>query len=420
MDVNQVNIEKIVKQVLSEMQSSTGTQLGGRQYPSQNASHGYTNGQYASTAHSTPGHGRVAMLVSKEKFEIQSYPIPEPGDNEILIKVEGCGVCGTDAHEYKGDPFGLIPVVLGHEGSGSVIKMGRNVTHDSAGNPVKLGDKVVTSVMFDDDAAITMTDMNQQNLSDTSSVYGLLPDDHVHFNGWFGDYLLLRGGSSFFVVNDLNLELRLLAEPAAVVIHAVEQAKKTGILRFNSRVLVQGCGPIGLMLIAVLRTMGINNIIAVDGEEKRLTFAKELGATETVNIKQHPNTEAMVEAVKTATDGKLADFAFQCTGSPAAHAVIYKFIRRGGGLCELGFFVDNGEATINPHFDICKKEITVVGSWVYTLRDYPTTFDFLKRAKAIGLPLEKLITHKYPLAEIDEALKTNLRMEGIKVAIINE
>jgi len=251
-------------------------------------------------------------------------------------------------------------------------------------------------------------------------VYGLLPDDEVHFNGWFGDYLLLRGGSSFFVCNDLNLDLRLLVEPAAVVIHAVEQAKTTNLLRFNSRVLVQGCGPIGLLLIAVLRTMGIHNIIAVDGEEKRLVFARELGATETINIKSYSSPEAVLDAVKTATDGKFADFAFQCTGSPGAHSAVWKFIRRGGGLCELGFFVDNGNAAINPHHDICKKEITVVGSWVYTLRDYATTFDFIKRAKAIGLPLEKLITHKYPLNQIDEALKMNLRMEGIKVAIINE
>ena len=103
-----------------------------------------------------------------------------------------------------------------------------------------------------------------------------------------------------------------------------------------------------------------------------------------------------------------------------AHSNIYKFIRNGGGLCELGFFINGGDATINPHFDICSKEITTVGSWVYTLRDYATTFDFLKRAKGIGLPIEKLITHKFPLEEINEALKTNLKMEGLKIAIVNK
>ena len=97
-----------------------------------------------------------------------------------------------------------------------------------------------------------------------------------------------------------------------------------------------------------------------------------------------------------------------------------KFIRKGGGLCELGFIINGGDATINPHFDICSKEITTVGSWVYTLRDYATTLDFLKSAKQIGLPMEKLITHTYSLDEINEAHKTNLAMSGLKIAIINE
>lgn len=183
---------------------------------------------------------------------------------------------------------------------------------------------------------------------------------------------------------------------------------------------MQGCGPIGLICIAVLRTMGIENIVAVDGEQKRLDFAKELGATKSVNFKNFQGIEALTDGVKACFDGHLADFAFQCTGSPVAHANIYKFIRNGGGLCELGFFINGGDATINPHFDICAKEITTVGSWVYTLRDYATTFDFLKRAKGIGLPMEKLITHTFPLDQINEAHKTNLSMQGLKIAVINK
>ena len=264
-----------------------------------------------------------------------------------------------------------------------------------------------------------MFDLNKQNVGG-ADVYGLLPDDDKKLNGWFADYILVRGGSTIFNVSDLDLDSRILIEPCAVLIHAVERAKTTGILRFNSRVVVQGCGPIGLICIAVLRTLGTENIVAVDGEAKRLEFAKLMGATETVNFKDYKGTEALAGAVKDAFGGYLADFAFQCTGSPVAHANIYKFIRNGGGLCELGFFINGGDATINPHFDICSKEITTVGSWVYTLRDYVTTFDFLKRAKAIGLPLEKLITHKYPLDKINEALQTNLKMEGLKIAIVND
>ena len=400
MDMNNVNIELIIQQVLANMKSTANVTAD-------------------APATSIPKTAKVAMLTGLEKIEIKEYPMPEVGDDDVLVKGEGCGVCGTDAHEYKRDPFGLIPVALGHEGTGEIVKMGKNVKKDSAGKPLAVGDKVVTCMIFKDNPDITMYDLNKQNVGG-ADVYGLLPDDDVHLNGWFADYILVRGGSTIFNVSDLDLDSRILIEPCAVLIHAVERAKTTGILRFNSRVVVQGCGPIGLICIAVLRTMGIENIVAVDGEEKRLAFAKEMGATQSVNFKDHKGIEALAEAVKDAFGGYYADFAFQCTGSPIAHANIYKFIRNGGGLCELGFFINGGDATINPHFDICSKEITTVGSWVYTLRDYATTFDFLKRAKGIGLPIEKLITHKYPLEAINDAFVTNLKMEGLKIAIVNE
>ncbi|MDD3340200.1 MAG: zinc-binding dehydrogenase [Lachnospiraceae bacterium] len=409
MDMNSVNIEEIVKQVLSGM-TGQAPAASAAAAPSAPASNG-----------SIPATARVAMLTELEHYEIKEFPMPVVGDDDILVKVEGCGICGTDAHEFKRDPFSLIPVALGHEGTGEIVKMGKNVTKDSAGKSVKVGDKVVTCMIFSDDPDITMYDLNKQNVG-AADVYGLLPDDDVHLNGWFSDYILIRGGlgSTFFNVSDLDLTSRILIEPCAVLIHAVERAKTTGILRFNSRVVVQGCGPIGLICIAVLRTMGIENIVAVDGNEQRLAFAKRMGAENSVNFANFKGIEALAGGVKDAFGGHLADFAFQCTGNPMAHANIYKFIRNGGGLCELGFFINGGDATINPHFDICSKEITTVGSWVYTLRDYATTFDFIKRALGIGLPLKELVTDTYPLEQINEAHQKNLAMTGLKIAIINE
>ena len=403
MEMNSANVEAVVKQVLESMLSQpvsapAAAPAAGQAIPK--------------TAH-------VAMLTALEHYDVKEFPMPEVGDGDILVKVEGCGVCGTDAHEFKRDPFGLIPVALGHEGTGEIVKMGKDVKVDSAGKPLKVGDKVVTCMIFKDNPDITMFDLNKQNVGG-ADVYGLLPDDDIHLNGWFSDYILIRKGSTVFNVSDLDLKSRILIEPCAVLIHAVERAKTTGILRFNSRVVVQGCGPIGLICIAILRTMGIENIVAVDGNQQRLDFAKKMGADRSVNFMNHKGIEALSGAVKEAFGGYEADFAFQCTGSPVAHANIYKFIRNGGGLCELGFFINGGDATINPHFDLCSKEITLVGSWVYTLRDYATTFDFLKRAKAIGLPMDDLITHEFPLEQINEAHVTNLKQEGLKIAIVNQ
>lgn len=410
MAVNEKDVELIVKQILNQM---GGTASSGAASPVT----AYNGASSVMASGSIPSTAKVAMLVEKERFEVKEFPIPEVGDDDILVRVEGCGVCGTDAHEFKRDPFDLIPVALGHEGTGEIVKMGKNVKKDSAGKDLHIGDKVVTCMIFKDDPEITMFDLNKQNVG-AADVYGLLPDDNYHLNGWFSNYIFIRGGSTVFNVSDLDLDSRILIEPSAVLVHAVERAKTTGILRFNSRVAVQGCGPIGLLCIAVLRTMGIENITAVDGNAQRLEFAKRMGANQTVNFNDHQGIEALTKAVEDSFGGHLADFAFQCTGNPKAHANIYKFIRNGGGLCELGFFVNGGDATINPHFDLCSKEINLVGSWVYTLRDYGTTFDFLKRAKGIGLPVTDLITHKFPLEQINEALKTNLAMTGLKIAVI--
>ena len=403
MDINSVNIEDIVRQVLAGMAGST---------PAASAA--------PAAALDVPKTAHVAMLTSLGHYDVKEFPIPEVGDDDILVKVEGTGICGTDQHEFKKDPFGLIPVALGHEGTGTVVKLGKNVKKDSAGKPLAVGDKLVTCMIFQDDPEITMFDLNKQNVG-AADVYGLLPDDDIHLNGWFADYILIKGsrGSTYFNVSDMDLKSRILIEPAAVLVHAVERAKTTGILRFNSRVAVQGCGPIGLLCIAVLRTLGVNSITAVDGNEQRLDFAKKMGADQTVNFMNYKGIEALAGAVKDSFGGHLADFAFQCTGSPAAHSNIYKFIRNGGGLCELGFFINNGDATINPHFDLCSKEINLVGSWVYTLRDYMTTFEFLKRAKAIGLPVTELITDAFPLNQINEAHEFALAQKGLKVAITN-
>ena len=114
MDIKSAQIEAIVKEVLANMSSSSDSKPA------------------KATDKAIPKTARVAMLTKLENYEIKEFPIPELGDDDILVKVEGCGVCGTDAHEFKRDPFGLIPVVLGHEGTGEIVKMGKNVKKDSA------------------------------------------------------------------------------------------------------------------------------------------------------------------------------------------------------------------------------------------------------------------------------------------------
>lgn len=396
MDINSQQVESIVRKILGEMSCA------------------------GNCSRDIPKTAKVAMLTAPKTIEVKEFPIPELQDGDILVKVEGCGVCGTDVHEWKGDPFGIIPVTLGHEGTGEVIALGKNVKFDTAGNPIKVGDKIVTSVISCGECQICRNHPATTNLCDNQGVFGLIPhNDKQPLSGWFATHLLIRGkGATYFVVNDLDLQERMLLELACVCVHALKRANSTGLINFNSKVLVQGLGPVGLVMISVLRAAGINHIIAIDGTQKRLDMAKRLGAKTVINFKEYKTLEEKVNIVKGVTMGIGADFAFQCTGAPMAAKDIYDYIRRGGGLCEMGFFVNNGEYTVNPHFAMCNKEINLVGSWDYSADDYPTTMAFLRQAREMNIPIKELITHSFSLDELNEAMEVNVKQEGIKICYV--
>ena len=328
---------------------------------------------------------KVSVLKEPKKMEIVEVDIPAIGNDEILVKVEGCGICGTDVHEYKGDPFGFCPVQLGHEGTGEIVALGKNVKTDFTGKPLKVGDKIVTGLKPCGKCDTCKFHPEIMELCNGGEIFGLLPGPKHYLNGWFGEYMKVNKGGVVFNVSDMDRDLRILIEPAAVIVHAVEQAKQIFNFQFNSYVLVQGCGPIGLLLLAMVRCLGVRNIIACDGDDKRLAFAKKLGAKYTVN------------GLKPGAIEK---------------------VRRGGSFCELGFFTNNGDTTYSPHLDMCNKQVKACGSWTYQAKDWVQAFDFLKEAKERKLPITKLITHKYPLDKMNEAMEMNISMKGLKIAYI--
>ena len=397
MNINQTQVESIVRRILGELGNGTTKASAG-----------------------VPKTAKVAMLTAQKKIEVKEFPVPALQDDDILVKVEGCGVCGTDVHEWRADPFGLIPVTLGHEGTGEIVALGKNVKTDTAGNPIKVGDKLVTSVISCGECYICRNQPANTNLCDKQGVFGLIPHSDANpLTGWFATHLLIRGkGSTYFVVNDLDLKERMLLELACVCVHALKRANTTGLINFNSKVLVQGLGPVGLVMISVLRAAGVNHIVAIDGAPKRLEMAKKLGAKTVISFKEMTSLEDRAKLVKSVCNGVGVDFAFQCTGAPMAAKDIYEYIRRGGGMCEMGFFVNNGEYTVNPHFAMCNKEISIVGSWDYSADDYPTTMAFLRQAREMNIPIKELITHTYPLDKLNEAMEMNVSQQGIKICYV--
>ena len=400
MNISSSQLESLVRKIIGEMGGATATKSAGP----------------------IPKTAKVAMLTGEKKIEVKEFPIPAVGDDDILVKVEGCGVCGTDVHEWRQDPFGIIPVTLGHEGTGEIIALGKNVKMDTAGKPIKVGDKIVTSVISCGECYICRNQPANTNLCDKQGVFGLIPhSDKNPLTGWFSTHLLISGkGATYFVVNDLDLKERMLLELACVCVHALKRANATGLINFNTKVLVQGLGPVGLVMISVLRAAGINHIVAIDGAPRRLEMARKLGAKTVISFKEVTSLDERVKMVKKVCNGVGVDFAFQCTGAPMAAKDIYEYIRRGGGMCEMGFFVNNGEYTVNPHFAMCNKEITIVGSWDYSADDYPTTMAFLRQAREMNIPIKELITHTFPLDKLNEAMEVNVSQAGIKICYVAE
>ena len=399
MNISSTQVESIVRKIIGQMGAAPKAASAG-----------------------IPKTAKVAMLTAPKRIEVKEFAVPEVGPDDILVKVEGCGVCGTDVHEWRQDPFGIIPVTLGHEGTGEIIALGKNVKFDTAGNPIKVGDKLVTSVISCGECFVCRNHPANTNLCDKQGVFGLIPhNDKNPLTGWFATHLLISGkGSTYFVVNDLDLKERMLLELACVCVHALKRANQTGLINFNSKVLVQGLGPVGLVMISVLRAAGVNHIVAIDGTPKRLEMAKKLGAKTVISFKDITSLDERVAIVKKACNGVGVDFAFQCTGAPMAAKDIYEYIRRGGGMCEMGFFVNNGEYSVNPHFAMCNKEITIVGSWDYSADDYPTTMAFLRQAREMNIPIKELITHTFPLDKLNEAMEVNVSQQGIKICYVAE
>jgi L-iditol 2-dehydrogenase len=164
MNFDPAEIEKIVREVIQQTRSQVVTAS-----PTPLSS---VRPEIRSTSQPSaiPVRARAAVLVEKKRLELKEFPLRKIRENEILVRVEGCGICGTDIHCFNNDPFKLCPVVLGHEGTGEVIEVGSAIHMDSVGKPVRPGDKIVTSVLETSEACmVAKYNPAKANLCDDSA-----------------------------------------------------------------------------------------------------------------------------------------------------------------------------------------------------------------------------------------------------------
>ncbi|MFB4286427.1 zinc-binding dehydrogenase [Nonomuraea sp. ATR24] len=335
--------------------------------------------------------------------DVRDYPLPRPGPGEFVLKVELCGMCGTDAHIYRGRLASVrFPALLGHEIVGTLAALGAGVTTDHAGRPVAVGDRVgVFPSLSCGRCYDCQVRRRPGNCPDRRPSYGFASpaDRPPHLTGGFATHLYASNAGTVFYRTGLPPEVAVLQEPLSVALHGVERSA----IRIGSTVVVQGAGAIGLMAVAAARTAGAARIVAVGAPGARLELAARLGADAVVGLGDGPEKRRQEIFDALGRDG--ADAVIGTAGSPEAFREALGLVADGGVLAELGNFTDRGAIPFNPYSDLLKRDITIAG--VYGAgpdmqRRYHEALTILERG---GRPYEQVVSHRLPLGRVREALE---------------
>ena len=337
---------------------------------------------------------QAAVLHGVRDLRLEDVPTPKLSANEVLIKINATGICGTDLHIYKGEWKTNTPIILGHEFSGVIAETGHNVENLKVGDPVVAEPNILCGICY----FCRMSNRNYfcENLEATG----------VTIDGAFAEYLKIKAANVYKIPEGFNLEEAALIEPLACCVRGIDQAK----IRAGDTVVIVGAGPIGLMLLQLVRQAGASMIIQTDMEDTRLKLASELGADYTINIRR----EDPVKAVKGLTNGYGVDVAIEAVGSPKAITQAMKATRRGGRLSIFGVSPQDAVWEVKP-FDLYDKELTITTSY-----RSPFTFQRAVRIASSGrVKLKPLISHIFKLEEIHRAFEVaEKRLEGaIKVLV---
>jgi L-iditol 2-dehydrogenase len=331
-----------------------------------------------------------AKLVTEGEFTLEEVEVPEINKDQVLIKVEKCGICGSDMHTYHGKhPFVKPPLVLGHEFAGTISKIGSEV-----GNQFKLGQRVAVEPSIVCGECRNCRD-GRYNICDHLSVIGCLTD------GAFTEYIAISGEKVVPIEDTMSFEDGAMLEPLSVGIHGVER----GNIKAGNKVLVIGAGTIGLLLAQAAKAYGAE-VAIMDLIDYRLELAKDLGVDKSINSKTQNLEE---ELNKFAPEG--VDVIFECVGNPHTIRKAIEIARKGIRIVVLGV-VD--EEVLIPISIIQDRELELVGDLMFTRKDYEKAKDLITTKK---INLKPLQTKTFPLTEVKTAFEyiINNKDTAIKV-----
>jgi len=333
------------------------------------------------------GKGRIAFL---------EVPDPVIGEHDILLRVSCCGICGTDLHVYS-EGWASDGIILGHEYSGVVVAIGAKVTRHAVGDRLT----VIPAVACRDCVACKG---GRTNMCERLA---------VHAGGYAELVALSEEVTAFRVPEATSMEAAAFLEPLSVAVRAVNRAA----IEPADAVIVVGLGPIGLSVLQVLRDRGAGRIIAVDLSARRLELASRLGA----DILLNPADGDVPTRVKALLgrcshrryESSRARVLFECSGAGAVLGpAITELVTPGGTIVMVALFEQ--PVTIDPN-PLVRKEVSMIGSYAYTEEDWREAFCLLVENRVDVLAT---VTHRFPLAQVDEAFRMQLNKgDAVKVLV---
>uniref|UniRef100_UPI00398E9DA5 sorbitol dehydrogenase-like n=1 Tax=Pristiophorus japonicus TaxID=55135 RepID=UPI00398E9DA5 len=338
------------------------------------------------------------VLHEKNDLRLEKRLIPEPGFNEVLVQIHSVGICGSDVHYWQSGRIGDFvvkkPMVLGHEASGTVFKVGSGVQH------LKTGDRVAIEPGIpreNDEHCRT----GRYNLSPTIFFSATPPND-----GNLCRYNTHDANYCYKLPESVSFEEGAMIEPLSVAIHACRR----GGVTIGNKVFILGAGPIGLVNLLVSKSMGASQIVICDLSLSRLEKAKQMGANFTIAVEKSTTAKELGQKVKHALGGAMPDISIECTGAELCIQAGVNATKSGGVLVLVG--LGNPSANI-PVLDVIIRELDVRGVFRYC-NTWPVAIAMLASKR---IDVKPLVTHRFPLEDALEAFETTKKGIGIKVML---
>ena len=325
---------------------------------------------------------RALVLTEYNHFEIQDLPKPTIGPNDVLVRVQAVGICGSDVHGMDGSSGRRVPpIVMGHEASGIIAEVGVNVQHWATGDRVTFDSTVYK---LDD----WYSRRGQYNLSDGREVVGVSTGtgkDGFRRNGAFAEFVTVPQHILYAIPENVSFTQAALVEPVAVALHAVSLTP----IQVNDSAVVVGAGMIGLFVIQVLKLAGCGSIIAIDLDDDRLALAKTLGATHTLNAGTQGDMAAQVQAF---THGRGADVSFEVVGSGPTVKTAIDCVRKGATVTLVGNLASTVEMPLQA---IVTRQLRLQGSCAIN-GEYEAALSLISSGK---INVEAILSAEVPLEE---------------------